>query len=121
MKQNNLYSHGPGHANIYGRNTGSHLLIEAAGAINAADFTEGTKPLTSEAMVVSSPDSIIMLGRGMTAVGGVEGALKLPGVHLTTAGKEKKIFQVDDSIRWVGIRFPQFANELFDNIYGKNL
>lgn len=34
---------------------------------------------------------------------------------------EKKIFQVDDSIRWVGIRFPQFANELFDNVYGKNL
>lgn len=113
-----LYTHGPGSANIYGKNTGTHLLIEAAGAKNAADFTIGTKPLTSEAMVVSAPDSIIMLGRGLDAVGGIEGALKLPGVSLTAAGKAKRIFQVDDSVRWIGIRFPQFATELFENIYG---
>ncbi|RYZ91718.1 MAG: hemin ABC transporter substrate-binding protein, partial [Moraxellaceae bacterium] len=92
-------------------------LIRLSGGVNAASFTTGTKPLTAEAMVQASPDAIIMLGRGLKAVGGVEGALKLPGVMLTPAGRNKKIIQVDDSIRWVGPRFPQFASKLFDQTH----
>lgn len=111
-----LYAHGPGEAFITGRETGSHTLIELIGAKNAADFTTGRKPLTAEAMVQAAPDVIIMLKRGMDTVGGVEGALKLPGVALTPAGKNKKIIQVDNSIRWVGPRFPQFSQELIDAI-----
>lgn len=111
-----LYAHGPGAAFIYGTNTGSHELIKAVGGKNSADFTEGTKPLTAEAMVQASPDVIIMLGRGLKSLGGVEGALKLPGVNLTPAGKNKAIIQVDDSIRWIGPRFPTFAKTLVTEI-----
>ncbi|AHI06502.1 periplasmic binding protein [Bdellovibrio bacteriovorus W] len=111
-----LYAHGPGTAFIYGQATGSHYLIEAVGGKNSADFTTGTKPLTAEAMVQASPDVIIMLGRGLKAVGGVEGALKLSGVSLTPAGKNKAILQVDDSIRWIGPRFPGFAKELLQEM-----
>lgn len=111
-----LYAHGPGTAFIYGKQTGSHYLIEAVGGLNSADFTTGTKPLTAEAMVQASPDVIIMLGRGLKAVGGVDGALKLSGVSLTPAGKNKAIIQVDDSIRWIGPRFPGFAKELLNEM-----
>ncbi|MBX3039942.1 MAG: ABC transporter substrate-binding protein [Bdellovibrionaceae bacterium] len=114
-----LYAHGPGDAYVYGRETGSHALIELIGATNAADFTTGTKPLTSEAMVQASPDVIIMLHRGLKAVGGIDGALKLPGVSLTPAGKNKKIVAVDDSIRWVSPRFPEFGDKLFNDIIAK--
>lgn len=111
-----LYAHSPSDASIYGKETGSHFLIELVGAKNAADFATGVKPLTAEAMVQASPDAIIMLQRGFDAVGGVKGALKMPGVALTPAGKNKKIIIVDNTVRWVGPRFPEFANKLFSEI-----
>ncbi|QRN94326.1 ABC transporter substrate-binding protein [Archangium violaceum] len=114
-----LYAHGPGEAFVYGKDTGVHVLIELAGGQNAADFTTGTKVLTAEGMVLASPDAIIMLNRGLEAVGGIDGALKLPGVALTPAGRNKKILAVDNSIRWVGPRFPQFADAIFTAIHAK--
>src|SRR6218665_2198092 len=112
-----LYAHGPGEAFVYGRDTGVHVLIELAGGQNAADFTTGTKVLTAEGMVQASPDAIILLHRGLKAVGGPEGVLKMPGVALTPAGQQRKIFAVDDTIRWVGPRFPQFADTLFNDLH----
>lgn len=111
-----LYAHSPSDSSIYGKDTGSHFLIEQIGAKNAADFTTGVKPLTAEAMVQASPDAIIMMQRGLDAVGGVSGALKMSGVALTPAGKNKKIFVVDNTVRWIGPRFPEFANKLFKEI-----
>lgn len=112
-----LYAHGIANGFIYGRNTGSHHLIEATGSSNAADFTEGTKPLTAEAMVQISPDAIFMLKRGWDTVGGIDGVLKMPGVALTKAGKAKRILQVDDTIRWIGPRFPDFVDELYEGLH----
>jgi iron complex transport system substrate-binding protein len=115
-----LYAHGPGGAFITGTDSGADVLIKLAGGTNAASFTTGRKPLTSEAMVKAAPDAIIMLGRGMKAVKGIDGALKLPGVMLTPAGKNRKIIEVDNSIRWVGPRFPQFASKLHDELNKKS-
>lgn len=112
-----IYAHGPGEAFVYGRDTGVHVLIELVGGQNAADFTTGTKVLTAEGLVQAAPDAILMLDRGLKAVGGVEGALKLPGVALTPAGQNKKVIAVDDTVRWVGPRFPQFADSLFTAIH----
>lgn len=112
-----LYAHGPGDAFITGTDSGADVLIKLAGGENAASFTSGRKPLTAEAMVQASPDAIIMLRRGMKAVKGIEGALKLPGVMQTPAGKNRKIIEVDNSIRWVGPRFPEFASKLFDELH----
>lgn len=107
-----LYAHGPSSGVIYGANTGSEALIQMAGGVNVATFMDGSKPVTSEAMVALAPDAIIMLNRGLDAVGGIEGALKMPGVALTPAGKNKRIYAVDDSIRWIGPRLPEFALKL---------
>ncbi|ATB42871.1 periplasmic-binding protein [Cystobacter fuscus] len=112
-----IYAHGPGEAFVYGRDTGVHVLIELVGGQNAADFTTGTKALTAEGMVLAAPDAIIMLHRSLEAVGGVAGALKLPGVALTPAGKNSKIIGVDDTVRWVGPRFPLFADSLFTALH----
>ncbi|WP_264503499.1 heme/hemin ABC transporter substrate-binding protein [Luteolibacter flavescens] len=114
-----LYAHGPGSAVIHGRDTGAHWLIELAGGANAADFTEGTKPLTPEALVAAAPDDIIMLERGLSAVGGMNGALALTGVSLTPAGKNRAIHTVDDNIRWIGPRFLGEVEKLHADLYGK--
>ena len=112
-----LYTHGPGHAVIYGRNTGSHWLIELAGGINAADFTEGTKPLTPEAMVQSAPEVFVLLERGLKAIKGPEGIRSLPGAALTPAGRERRVLSADDSIRWIGPRFIDHVEKLHGELY----
>lgn len=106
-----LYAHGPTDASIYGTKGGANGLIELAGGQNMATF-EKRKSLTSEALVAMNPDVIIMLDRGLAAVDGLEGALQLPGVALTNAGKNKRIYTVDNSIRWFGPRFADFALKL---------
>ena len=106
-----LYAHSPSDASIYGTEGGANELITLAGGQNAAPFKD-TKALTAEALVAINPDAIIMLERGLEGVGGLEGALKMPGVAQTKAGKNKRIYTVDNSIRWIGPRLPEFALKL---------
>lgn len=112
-----LYTHGPGKAFIYGRETGSHWLIELAGGRNAADFTTGTKPLTPEALVQAAPDALILLQRGVDAMGGLEPVFAIPGVNLTPAGRNRTVFIVDNNIRWIGTRFPEHVARLHKELY----
>lgn len=107
-----LYAHGAASGRIYGTETGPHFLIEAAGANNAAESVEGVKDFTSEAMVKMQPDAILVLKRVSKNLGGPEGVLKLQGISLTPAGKNKRVIEIDDSVRWIGPRFPEFAKEL---------
>ena len=106
-----LYAHSPSDATIYGTEGGANELIELAGGKNVAPFKD-TKPLTAEALAAINPDAIIMLERGLAAVGGMEGVLKMPGVAQTNAGKNRRIYTVDNSIRWIGPRLPEFALKL---------
>lgn len=106
-----LYAHSPSDASIYGTEGGSNELIELAGGKNAAPFKD-TKALTAEALVALNPDAIVMLERGLEGVGGLEGALKMPGVAQTNAGKNRRIYTVDNSVRWIGPRLPEFALKL---------
>jgi len=115
-----IYSHSLGDSTIYGgEDTGPGVLIELAGADDAADFIDGAHvTISSEALVTANPDVIIMMQRGLDAIGGVSGYLQLPGVSLTTAGHNEAIYTVDDSVRWIGPRFPQFAAQLARDLYG---
>ena len=106
-----LYAHSPSDASIYGTDGGANELITLAGGRNIAPFKD-TKTLTAEALVAMNPDAIVMLERGLDGVGGVEGLLKMPGVAQTNAGKNKRFYTVDNSIRWIGPRLPEFALKL---------
>lgn len=106
-----LYAHSPNDGSIYGTDGGANDLITLAGGKNAAPFKD-TKALTAEALVAINPDAIVMLNRGLSSVGGVDGALRMPGVAQTNAGKHRRIYAVDDSIRWIGPRLPEFALKL---------
>lgn len=106
-----LYAHSPSDASIYGTDGGANELIVLAGGQNVAPFKD-TKALTAEALVAMNPDAIVMLQRGLDGVGGIGGLLKMPGVAQTNAGKNRRIYTVDNSIRWIGPRLPEFALKL---------
>lgn len=106
-----LYAHNKNEGSIYGTKGGANDLIEMAGGVNVATF-EDTRPISAEAIVKLNPDVIIMLDRGLEAVGGMKDALTMPGVAQTNAGKNKRIYTVDNGIRWIGPRFPEFALKL---------
>ena len=106
-----LYAHSPSDASIYGTAGGADTLITLAGGKNAAPFAD-TRSLTAEALVAINPDAIILLDRGMASVGGADGLLKLPGVAQTNAGRNRRFYTVDNSVRWIGPRLPEFALKL---------
>jgi iron complex transport system substrate-binding protein len=91
-----VYARGAGTLLVSGKGSSADGMIKLAGAVNAVQSYEGYKPLTAEAMVAANPDYIMFLTNGLESIGGVEGALKLPGIALTNAGKNKRIVHMDD-------------------------
>ncbi len=91
-----IYARGAGTLLVSGKGSSADGMIKLAGAVNPIQSYEGYKPLTSEALVAANPDVIMFLTNGLESIGGVDGALKLPGVALTNAGKNRRIVHMDD-------------------------
>jgi ABC-type hemin transport system, periplasmic component len=83
---------------VSGKNTPMASLIELAGGENAVNDFEDFKPLTPEAVVKANPDVLFFFTSGLQGAGGNEGALKMPGVSQTNAGKNKKIIAMDGGL-----------------------
>ncbi|MBV8325421.1 ABC transporter substrate-binding protein [Chryseobacterium sp.] len=83
---------------VAGKKTPMASLINLAGADNAVTEFEDFKPLTPEAVVKANPDVLFFFTTGLQGAGGNEGALKMPGVSQTNAGKNKKIIAMDGGL-----------------------
>lgn len=83
---------------VSGKNTPMAALINLAGGENAVNDFEDFKPLTPEAVVKANPDVLFFFSSGLQGAGGNEGALKMPGVSQTNAGKNKKIIAMDGGL-----------------------
>lgn len=84
-------------ANVAGANTVPDTIIALAGGINpAAQKVDSYKPLSTEAMLEMQPDVILVSGRSLSELGGVDTIFdKMPMLAATPAGKTKKIIPID--------------------------
>lgn len=113
-----LYSRGANTTHVFGRNTPGENIVRLAGGENAMVGFDGTKPLTSEALVASAPDVILVPSRGLESLGGIDGLLRLPGVADTPAAKAKRIVAMDDVLLLgFGPRTGRAALDLFAELH----
>ena len=48
--------------------------------------------------MAADPDTILVMTKGLESVGGIDGLIALPGVAQTTAGRERRVIAVDDTL-----------------------
>ncbi|MGF6888112.1 iron complex transport system substrate-binding protein [Nocardia sp. GAS34] len=78
---------------------GSHALITALDGTDAGEaITQPFIPITSESMIAANPDVFLVMSDGLKSVGGVQGLSKVPGVAQTTAGRDKRVIDMADSV-----------------------
>lgn len=108
-----VYARGTGVMMVAGKQTNMDAMIGLAGGKNAAQGFTGYKPYTTEALVNANPDVILMFDFGYKSLGGINSILKMPGVSLTNAGKNKQVIQMDGELLVsFSVRLPQAIKEL---------
>lgn len=107
--------------NLAGDKTFSEIL-KYAGAVPAVTGAEGYKPLSTETLITSNADFLLMFENGVQALGGVEGVLALPGVQQLPAGKKKQIIAMDGiKLSNFGPRFGEAVKELATQLHSSKL
>lgn len=113
-----LYLRGTQTTLVLGKDTAAGAMFEIVGAENAAGNIKGNKPMTAEAVIAAQPDVYVLFTTGLKSVGGVDGLLKLPGLALTPAGKNKRVVALDGQyLSGFGPRCARAALDLFRGIY----
>jgi iron complex transport system substrate-binding protein len=113
-----------GNAGVYhwfGSGSGADDLIESLGAVDVASEVglEGAKPVTSEGLISSAPDVIIVMSKGLESVGDVDGLLTVPGVAETPAGQRRCIIDMPDAqVLSFGPQFPDTLLAMGTALYG---
>lgn len=98
-----------------GQGSGADSLIEHLGAIDvgAQKFKDPFSPITSEALIATNPEIILVMSKGLESVGGIDGLVSLPGISQTPAGKNRAVIAVDDSLLLsFGPRTPDLLRQL---------
>lgn len=85
---------------VGGQGSGADAMIAAAGGTDtgAAAGLDAFVPLTAEALAAMNPDVILVMTKGLESVGGVDGLVQLPGVAQTSAGQNRRVVAVDDTL-----------------------
>ncbi len=92
-----------GTAGVYllgGPGSGADAMIQAIGAVDVGTDVGLDRPfvnLTSEALISSAPDVILMLSEGLKSVGGVDGLLGITGIAQTPAGENRRVVDMGDT------------------------
>jgi iron complex transport system substrate-binding protein len=82
-------------------------LLKWAGAVNAIDSTRAMTRLNPELIAKLAPDIIIATDVGFDRMGSAAKFATLPGVDLTPAGKNRRIYRIDETeLLYFGPRTP---------------
>ena len=106
---------------LFGEGSGVDGLLASIGAIDVAEEVggKGARPMTDEALIKMNPDILLVMTKGLESAGGVDGLLAAqPSIGLTTAGKNKRIIDIDDGKLFAsGTRIPDVIDALARAIY----
>jgi iron complex transport system substrate-binding protein len=103
---------------VVGQKSSASKILEWAGAKNSIEATEGMKPISPEMIVKAQPDVILATDFGYDKMGGLEKFKELPGIALTPAGKNNKIFRVEEhDLIYIGPRTGQTVSNLIDLLH----
>ena len=92
-------------AMVAGRDTAADAMIRYAGAVNALggkDGFKGYKPLTAESAIAAAPDVLMTTSEGLASMGGLEQLLKMPGLALTPAARNRRVIADMDALLLLG-------------------
>ena len=92
-------------AMVAGRDTAADAMIRYAGAVNALSGKngfKGYKPLTAESAIAAAPDVLMTTSEGLAAMGGLEQLLKMPGLALTPAARNRRVIADMDALLLLG-------------------
>ena len=95
--------------NYLGVGTGgpADKMLHWAGAVNAMDSTQSMNRLNPELIAKLAPDIIIATDVGFDRMGSAAKFATLPGVNLTPAGKNLRIYRIDETeLLYFGPRTP---------------
>ncbi|HWA47540.1 MAG TPA: ABC transporter substrate-binding protein [Dongiaceae bacterium] len=108
-----LFSVGQGAPMVGGLKTSADSIIRLAGGRNAIqDFTD-FKPVSSEGMIASKPDALLVTDLTLEKMGGVEGLLQRTDVAQTPAAKARRVVAMDSLLLLgFGPRTPQAIRDL---------
>ena len=91
-----VYARGRAVLTVSGTGTGADEMIRLAGAQNAVPQVDGYIPMTAEAVVAAQPEIILAATLGAASVDDMGGLEDLPGVALTPAAENGRIYTMDD-------------------------
>jgi iron complex transport system substrate-binding protein len=79
------------------RGSPGNQIVEWAGGVNAIDSVGGMLRLTPELIAKAAPDIIIATDVGFDRLGSAEKFAEMPGVAETPAGRNKRVYRVDET------------------------
>jgi len=93
--------------------TPADLILHWAGGVNALDSLGGMSRLTPESIARAAPDVIVATDVGFDRVGSAAKFAELPGVSLTPAARNGRIYRIDETeIMYFGPRTPAAVRHL---------
>jgi iron complex transport system substrate-binding protein len=93
-------------------------MLEWAGAINVADTAQKWKNLSAEVIAKSQPDVILATDYGFDLQGSLEKFKQLPGVALSPAAKNNRIYRIEEhDLVYLGPRTGQNVYHLIQLIH----
>jgi len=95
-------------------------MLDWAGAINVADTAQKWKNLSAEVIAQAQPDVILATDYGYDLQGSLEKFKQLPGVALSPAAKNNRIYRIEEhDLVYLGPRTGQNVYHLIQLIHGK--
>lgn len=101
-----------------GRKGAADKLIELAGGKPSTYDAKGARQISAEAVAVANPDVIIATDFGFDKMGGAEKFKEVPGVSLTNAAKNNRIYRFEEhDLVYFGPRTPENVMKLMKLIH----